>query len=552
MPDDRVERLRRDIYGIVGVRVPETQLEDLLGLTSLSPQIVTRYFQTRARIQLKKGQSARIVQAFDALRAQPAAQLPRRPSSVHANGDPDLAPLATRRGKELARVLRDILREVHFDQVNHDLRLPRYGGDYSLRPFPLPTSPVDTHDMKVRLRHAVKSSRTPMDAAFARRIQGAFALFMFGQALARPLLGELFGGARKEAIDEALALGLFAPADGDAVRLNGLSLFSRTLPNGQVLHLFADTPPHFETRAAEQRVYAGADSYELLAKISAIDSVSGACVEMGSGSGIQLIGVLKQHPAVDIAIGVEHDRRAQHVSLFNAALNGVDEKLVVVQTDDELGRALDGRAIAFAMTNPPFLAMPEWIDIDADDCASLRGLLDIRETDRACHGDLRTVFPRSGWGGEDGLAVTKVFIDRLFPFLAEGSRTVIYSQFAGDLSGPRVLQEYIQSRGGFRFEFDPVQARALVMQQPGSDRIAAGESRTVLTAGDTAMSVARLIVAALLAREHPGRVQLAVRKGGREDSWQSKFAARIAALYRLHGISHFHDGFAVLTKDQPH
>jgi hypothetical protein len=549
MAEDRLERFRRAVHGIVGVSVPAAQLVDLLGLASLSPPIVTRYFQTRARIQLKKGQSVKIVQAFDALCAEPAAQLPGRSAPLSSNDDPDLTPLATVRGQALAKVLRDVLREVHFDQVNHDLRLPRYGGDYDLRPFPLPTSPVDIHEMKVRLRNAVKSSRTPDDAAFARRIQRAFALFMFGQALTRQAVEELVGSARKAIIDDALAVGLFVRADGDAVRMNGLSLFSTRLVNGQALHLFADTPPHFETRAVEQRVYAGADSYELLAKVAAIDSVSGVCVEMGSGSGIQLIGVLKQHPAVSAAIGVEQDRRALHVSLFNAALNGVDEKMRIVQTDDALALLLDGRSIAFAMTNPPFIAMPAWIDIDAADSAAVRPLMDSRETDRGRQGDLRTIFPRTGWGGEDGLAVTKVFIDRLFPFLDGGSRTVIYSQFAGDRDGPRVLQDYIRSRGGFHFEFEPVKTRALMMRQQGSGGIAVGENRTVLAASDAAASVARLIVAALLARENLDRVRVAVRRGGREDGWQSRFAARIGEFYRLHGISHFHDGFAVLTKD---
>ena len=113
--------------------------------------------------------------------------------------------------------------------------------------------------MKVRLRSAVKASRNPEDAAFARRIQRAFALFMFGQTLTRPALESLFGDARKSAIDDALALGLFVHGEGDALRMNGLSLFSKTLLSGQIVHLVADTPPHFETRAAEQRVYAGAD-----------------------------------------------------------------------------------------------------------------------------------------------------------------------------------------------------------------------------------------------------------------------------------------------------
>ncbi len=62
------------------------------------------------------------------------------------------------------------MREVHFDQVNRDLRLPRDGGDYEIRPFPLPTSPADTGEMRVRLRDAVKVSRGSDDVVLARRI----------------------------------------------------------------------------------------------------------------------------------------------------------------------------------------------------------------------------------------------------------------------------------------------------------------------------------------------------------------------------------------------
>src|SRR5262245_26578559 len=203
--------------------------------------------------------------------------------------DPDLPLLATERGTQLAGVLRQILRDVHFDQVNRDLRLPRYGGDYEIRPFPLPTSPVDVQDMKVRLRGVVKANRGSEEAALARRIQRAFALFMFGQVLTREAVEEVFGRSRAAAVDEALAVGLFVHAEGRQIRMNGLSLFSRALPNGDVLQLFADTPPHFEARTAQQRVYAGADSYELMARVCSAPPISGCCVETGSGSGIQLI-----------------------------------------------------------------------------------------------------------------------------------------------------------------------------------------------------------------------------------------------------------------------
>ena len=160
---------------------------------------------------------------------------PSGPSSV----DDDLSALATRQGSELAQVLRSIVRDVYFDQVNRDLRLPRYGGDYEIRPFPLPSSPVDIQDIRVRLRDAVKSSRRSNDAVLARRIRQAFAFFMFGEALNRNALKELFGEERRTSLDAGVRLGLFLNAEGQKLRMNGLSLFSRTLPNGDVMHVFA-------------------------------------------------------------------------------------------------------------------------------------------------------------------------------------------------------------------------------------------------------------------------------------------------------------------------
>jgi hypothetical protein len=61
--------------------------------------------------------------------------------------------------------------------------------------------------------------------------------------------------------------------------------------------------------------------------------------------------------------------------------------------------------------------------------------------------------------------------------------------------------------------------------------------------------VARLIVAALMARKNPDHVRVAIRKGGREDALLTKLAARIEERYRHQGITDFHDGFVVLTKD---
>jgi len=541
------EKLGLDIHRIIGTALSDEQLTALLELKPLSLQSLNRFFQVATRVQLKKGQAAHILQLLDGARAKPTPS----PSvaSPHRVIDPDLAGLATSTGKEVAMALREILHEVHFDQVNRDLRLPRFGGDYEIRPFPLPASAVDTHEMKVRLRNAVKSSRGSVDEGLSRRIQQAFSFFMFGQPLTAHALEELFGEARRAAIEKGFALGLFVRTDGQAARMNELSLFSRTLRNGDVVHVFADTPPHFETRAATQRVYAGADSYELMERVSTLDPVSGYCVEMGSGSGIQLIALLKQHPAITKAIGMECDRRAMHVSLFNAALNGVDDTLVIVNDHEGVRRALDQHPISFAMSNPPFLAVPTWIDIEMEDRPALSGLMDVRETEHGCQGDLRTLFPRAGWGGADGLAVTRTFVDALFPMLAAGSQMVIYSQFAGDAEGPRVFEDCVRRRGGFQFAFERVKSRTLVMKQPGTDRIAEGQSQSVFSAAETAHSVARLIIAAQMAKHEPGRLRVSVRTGGPEHVLLMKYARSIEESYRRLGISHFHDGFVVLTRD---
>jgi hypothetical protein len=125
----------------------------------------------------------------------------------------------------------------------------------------------------------VRQSRATDDAKLARRILHALAFFMFGEPLNRVVLGEVFGGAANTTIDNGLDVGLFVAAGGQTLRMNGLSLFSRQLRNGEVIYIFAETPPHFESRMAEPRVYIGADSYELMDHVSEIAPLSGYCVD---------------------------------------------------------------------------------------------------------------------------------------------------------------------------------------------------------------------------------------------------------------------------------
>jgi hypothetical protein len=205
----------------------------------------------------------------------------------------------------------------------------------------------------------------------------------------------------------------------------------------------------------------------------------------------------------------------------------------VVDADNALRGELDGELVSFAMTNPPFIAMPGSIKIDSEDRSEL---------------DLRTMFPEAGWGGEDGLQVTKQFVNVLRPLLRPESQLVIYSQFAGDSKGPTILRDHVQRVGGFDFVFEPVKSRTLVAMQPETGDVVEGQTRKVLSVDETALSVARLIVAALLAKQEPQRLRVAIRKGGAEHALLLTCARRIDESYRTQGITHFHDGFAILTR----
>ena len=186
----------------------------------------------------------------------------------------------------------------------------------------------------------------------------------------------------------------------------------------------------------------------------------------------------------------------------------------MTDSDTVLGSELEGQALSFAMTNPPFLAVPRWIAVD--------------ETDHGPQVDLRVLFPQAGWGGDDGLDVTKQFIAELQPVLGQGIPLIIYSQFAGDIDGPTLLRAHAE-QAGFDFTFEPLRSRVFTRRQ----------------AADV---VARLITAALLAARQPHRVQTRVREGSPEHRLMRKLADRIDQSYATQAITHFHDGFAVLTR----
>jgi methylase of polypeptide subunit release factors len=264
-------------------------------------------------------------------------------------------------------------------------------------------------------------------------------------------------------------------------------------------------------------VYAGADSYELMLRVCAGEPIRGYAVEMGAGSGIQLITALKKHPAIVKAIGVERDRRALHVSSFNAALNQAADRFVAVPDAERLREVLDGHDVALGLSNPPFLAVPDSL-----------------ETPDGQLVDVEAAFPQAGFGGIDGLEITRQFID-LFRSVG-ASRLLIYSQFAGDEHGPSLIRKFVDRTGDFEFAFEPIKSGGGI------------NKKSVHTAAESALTVARLLTAVLLEKQKPERPRFMVRKGGPEHGLMQNLAAQIEASYRRLGVTHFHDGFVHLVR----
>ena len=113
--------------------------------------------------------------------------------------------------------------------------------------------------------------------------------------------------------------------------------------------------------------------------------------------------------------------------------------------------------------------------------------------------------------------------------LAPGAKAIVYSQFAGDSGGPSLVGQFVSSLEAFEWSFRPTGRPA------------------VYTADETARSIARLIVAAALAKREPSKLRLAIRSGP-EHELMLKLARRIADSYQCNHITHFHDGFLELTR----
>ena len=328
----------------------------------------------------------------------------------------------------------------------------------------MPVPPIPCLTQKLTTRPFVRVWNCSLgisDSTMTPRQKLGFEFLMFSEGLTRERLEILLGG-KSRLIDDFIDVGLFVESGYNRIRMNGLSLMSKRLgrkSDGEVVYIFADSRfrDHVEQSKFE-RVYAGLDSYELVNKLPDFDGLSGTGVDMGSGSGIQLIAALKLFPEVKKMVGYEKDRRAINVSKFNVFLNGVGDKVTIVGDEKELAATLGGDQVDFALSNPPFMPVPDAISIDSDDAQILSRAKTISIVGQkpAQQVSLRNMWPISGWGGVDGISILKPMLETLFPVMKPSGKIIVYAEFAGNITDPTKIVEFIESHKGWEYCWEPL------------------------------------------------------------------------------------------------
>lgn len=338
----------------------------------------------------------------------------------------DLADLTTEKAAEFASRLQTFLQAFEYSELSRLMRC-----DHS-------SSPIANSS-----RNFLRKDITTLEGVHLHPHEAVIIkFFMLGEAINREDLEAAFKKAGVELLEEGKKLEIFRETSDGKISTNNLILCAHHLRDDCPLYFFADTPEYLESNIGPSRVYTGTDSYFLNAKLQTYQGVEGNVVEMGAGSGFQLLTLLKLNPDISRAIGVEIDARARNVSIFNAFLNGEGARFSVVTDEAELRSALGNEKISLGFSNPPFIPAPRIVHgYDA-------------KGEKALDLDLREFFPSSGWGGQDGLRITREFVTTLEALLEPEGEILLYSQFTGTHKGPQQVYNLAGDAGFERVSFE--------------------------------------------------------------------------------------------------
>jgi len=382
---------------------------------------------------------------------QPTVEL--REEIVGTRSHHPLASLVSPRGIAFAHELHGYLEAIDFDGINYLLRGPQGIRDYEMDPYPM----ARVTDVREAFEVLLERHYLPSRMYEGMRAGLAMDFFVFNLPLTDQETAILFG-PNSGLPTQGIQTGLFLKLSDGRLRMNGLSLYSRRIPQGNLVHTiygFADTPEHYTTALAPTEVYVNRDSYDLLKRIVKVPSANGVGAEIGSGSGIQLNAMAKLFPGLDLILGAEIDERARPVSAFNVALNGEEKRIEIVADAEALKARLNGRKIGLAVLNPPFIGMPKELPVPPDQAHLLLPHISLPEgSDRL---PIDRMYAKSGWGGTDGLFFTRQFVHSLLPDMELEAPLLVYSQFAVGFSGTIKLIEELASLPWVRVNFEPEQ-----------------------------------------------------------------------------------------------
>lgn len=253
-------------------------------------------------------------------------------------------------------------------------------------------------------------------ATVADALSALIILFLDNRPLPAALLQTLWGG---EALTACEVLGLLVRAPDDAETMvpavalapvEGLWLASDRLPLGREV-----------SRTRVDFVYSAGN--ELTRHfLSVIPAAPGARVaELCAGTGIAALRALRGGAAS--AVAVDLVPRSVHFARFNARLNGLDERLTVVQSD--VWSALDGESFDLVVAHPPYVP-------------SMEHRFDFRDA------------------GGDGEEVTRRLFEGVAAHLRVGGRMIVRAAMS-DRRGATIAQRIRGWLGPASNEFDLVQ-----------------------------------------------------------------------------------------------
>ena len=283
-----------------------------------------------------------------------------------------------------------------------------------------------------------------------RRI--ALNLFFSGSAIPREQVRILLGDKDPALICNLIRQHIAIEEEDGSIRLNHLCIsavpLAGAVPAGP-LYLVSDINKLWSTGRIEPIDTIEITSLSLLRTIEKhrkrLKTLQGVAADLGSGGGIQAIALLRTNPKLTRVIGLEIEPHSMNLSRFNALLNGVSDRFVPVNNRntkpnleiDVLRDVLKGQKLVLVVTNPPFNLIPE---------------------------SLGEVFTKYGYGGTDGLAVTRLFMRQALANLdPTKGEVIVYSQFGVGKNGRPLFEKMLKT---------DVPSRSGVLVSYGSDPMA--------------------------------------------------------------------------------